>query len=194
MSDDPLMPMNRPPERIVLDAPRIVLRRHGLDDIDPLQAVLEGSRDHLRPFMPWADQARDETAGFVRRAIDEWDRGENFNYLVTKSGQGTSGEEILGGCGLHRRGGPGEIEIGYWLRPDATGRGLMTAAAAVLTDVSFATLALPRVEIRCDQANVRSAAVPRRLGFFLERFEDRPIVAPGEHGRQMVWVRQAPPS
>ena len=45
-----------------------------------------------------------------------------------------NGERMLGGCGLHRRGGPASIEIGYWLRPDAVGRGVMTAAAGALTD------------------------------------------------------------
>ena len=48
-----------------------------------------------------------------------------------------------------------------------------------------------RVEIHCDEANVRSAAVARRLGYRLDRLEDRPITAPGEHGRHMIWVTPA---
>ena len=43
------------------------------------------------------------------------------------------------------------------------------------------------VEIHCDEANVASQAIPRRLGYRLEAIEDRAITAPGEVGRHMVW-------
>ena len=43
--------------------------------------------------------------------------------------------------------------------------------------------------MHCDEANV-SSAVPRRLGFTLERIEDKPILAPGELGRAMIWTRR----
>ena len=143
----------------------VVLRRHQPGDVDALQAVIEESRDHLLPFMPWAAQDRAETAAFVAKAADGWATGESFNYLVTEPGAAGNGERLLGGCGLHRRGEPATIEIGYWLRPDAVGRGVMTAAAAALREAAFAIDGISRVEIRCDVANVRSAAIPRRLGF-----------------------------
>ena len=56
-----------------------------------------------------------------------------------------------------------------------------------------------RVEIHCDEANVRSAAVARRLGYRLDRIEPDVVSAPGDLGRSMIWVsppptdRQAPP-
>ena len=46
--------------------------------------------------------------------------------------------------------------------------------------------------IRCDERNVRSAAVPRRLGFTLEETVTRPPEAPGESGRLMIWARREP--
>ena len=49
-------------------------------------------------------------------------------------------------------------------------------------------MGLGRVEIHCDEANHRSAAIPRRLGYRLDRVEDDAIAAPGESGRSMVWV------
>ena len=180
-----------PPDRIEIDA-GVVLRRHRLEDVDALHAVIEESRDHVRPFMPWADQSRDDTAGFVNQAVARWDAGEEFNYLVTSLPELEAGEpeRLLGGAGLHNRPGPGAFEIGYWLRPDATGRGVMTAVAGCLADLALSLDGVQRVEIHCDEANVRSAAVPRRLGFTLDRLEDTPVTAPGEHGRHMVWVRR----
>ena len=46
------------------------------------------------------------------------------------------------------------------------------------------------MEIHCDEANVRSAAVPRRLGYRLDRIEDDDVTAPGEIGRSMIWVAE----
>ena len=186
MADD------RPPESISLDSAGVVLRRHRPDDLDALQAVIEENRDHLRPFMPWADQARAQTAEFLERSGADWDAGTTFNFLVTVPPSGIDPEAILGGTGLHRRGEEGSIEIGYWLSKSATGRGVITAAAGLLTDIALAMDGVDAVEIHCDEANLKSAAVPRRLGYVLDRIIERPPAAPGEHGRLMAWVRRTP--
>jgi RimJ/RimL family protein N-acetyltransferase len=39
-----------------------------------------------------------------------------------------------------------------------------------------------------DRANRASAAVPRKLGFVLDRAEDRPIQTPGHTGHGVVWA------
>jgi RimJ/RimL family protein N-acetyltransferase len=100
---------------------------------------------------------------------------------------------VLGGTGLHDRLGGGGLEIGYWLAPGATGRGLMTRVAGHLTDLALGFDGITRVEIHCDEANGRSAAIPRRLGFTLDRIvdSDRPQ-APADTGRDMIWVRTEP--
>jgi RimJ/RimL family protein N-acetyltransferase len=177
--------MAAPPERIDLPSLDAVVRRHRLDDLDALQLAIDESRDHLRPWMVWADQTRDETAAFLRGAREKWDAGEEFAYLIVDG----AGHRVLGGGGLHRRSGPEALEIGYWLRADATGRGVVTAAAAALTQAAFALDGIERVEIHCDEGNVRSAAVPRRLGYTLAEVRDKPRATPAERGREMVWVR-----
>ena len=175
--------MAAPPEQIDLPTVAAVLRRHRLDDLDAVQEAIEESRDHLRPWMFWADQSRQDTATFLRNAIDQWETGQQYSYLILDD------ERVLGGSGLHRRAGPDTIEIGYWLRVDATGRGVMTAAAGALTDAGFALDGIERVEIHCDEGNQRSAAVARRLGYTLAEIRDKPPQAPSERGREMVWVR-----
>src|SRR5204863_4732374 len=72
---------------------------------------------------------------------------------------------VAGGTGLHLRHGPAAREIGYWLRADLEGQGLMTETVAALTRVAFEVDRVRWVEIRCDPANARSAAIPRRLGY-----------------------------
>ena len=181
--------MDRPPERIEVNGAGVVLRRHRPDDLDALYAMIETSRAHLRPFMPWADQDRAATATFVAKAAEEWATGHSFSYLIAETDPAAGGSErLLGGCGLHRRSGPGSLEIGYWLRPDATGRGIMTAVGAALTAVAVSLDGIVRVEIHCDEANEASAAVARRLGYRFVGTLDHTPEAPGETGRRLLWA------
>ena len=47
--------------------------------------------------------------------------------------------------------------------------------------------------IVCDETNVASAAVPRKLGFTLDGIVDADRKAPGDSGRDMVWLRRRTP-
>jgi RimJ/RimL family protein N-acetyltransferase len=153
-----------------------------------LEAVSE-SIEHLRPWMPWA--ATDPTFGeldeFVSRSVAQWESGESYNYWFSAA----AFPGVVGGGGLHRRQGPGTLEIGYWVHAGWTRRGIATAAAAALTIAGLALVDVDRVEIRCDEANVASAAVPRGLGYALEAVVDDEITASGEAGRCMIWVTDA---
>jgi RimJ/RimL family protein N-acetyltransferase len=95
---------------------------------------------------------------------------------------------VLGGTGLHPRVGAHALEIGYWMRSDAAHQGLATEAAGALAAVAFAIPGVERVEIRCDPKNVRSAAIPRRLGFrHLVTLEADASTPTGEPRDTMVW-------
>jgi ribosomal-protein-serine acetyltransferase len=58
--------------------------------------------------------------------------------------------------------------IGYWLVSEYEGKGIMTRACEVLIDYGFDELGLNRIVIRASTDNVRSQAVPLRLGFTRE--------------------------
>jgi RimJ/RimL family protein N-acetyltransferase len=92
--------------------------------------------------------------------------------------------------GLHGRIGPGALEIGYWVARDHTGRSLATNGAAALTGAALALPGIERVEIHCDQANLASAAVPRKLGFRLDRVKAEPATTPAETGKKLVWIKE----
>ena len=57
-----------------------------------------------------------------------------------------------------------------------------------MTEVGLQVDGVHRMMIVCDEANVRSAAIPKRLGYTLDRVEQRPPEAPGETGRTQIWV------
>jgi RimJ/RimL family protein N-acetyltransferase len=146
--------------------------------------VISASRPHLAEWLPWATLAdRDSLAAFLAGSLRSWDERRTFNYAIREPGG-----ELAGGTGLHPRLGPHALEIGYWVRADRINRGYATAAARALTEAALALPGVERVEIHYDEANVRSAAVPPKLGYRLDRTEADEIAAPGEVGRSLIWV------
>jgi RimJ/RimL family protein N-acetyltransferase len=178
----------RPPERITLDG--MLLRRWTPADAPALHAAVLESFEILHPWMPWAAEPPkpDDQEAFVASAVGQWNMGEAYIYGIFDP----NGERILGTVGLHARVGPGAFDIGYWLHIDHTGKGLATRASGALTDAGFALPGTGRIEIHCDEANTASAAIPRRLGYRLDRIDDHNPAAPAETGRLMVWVKSRP--
>jgi RimJ/RimL family protein N-acetyltransferase len=169
----------------------LVLRRVRAADAGPIAAAVSTSMEHLRPWMPWATpEAADPRTQRARvaEADEMWAAGTDYIYSVFAAGDGT----LVGAIGLHRRVGDGGIEIGYWITETQTHRGFGTAAAEALTSVALELPGVRRVEIHCDAANAASAAIPRKLGYRLDRVVAHEPEAPGESGRRMIWVQDAP--
>jgi RimJ/RimL family protein N-acetyltransferase len=176
----------RPAELIA--GPRVTLRRFCAADADQLVEAVNDTLDELRPWMPWAAQPATEEgmATVLREAVSAWDEKREFSYTIASTGDGRY--PLVGCCGLHDRIGAGSLEIGYWVRTGHSGHGIGTEAASMLTRAALALPGVGRVEIRCDEANARSAAIPRKLGFRLERIERRPPDTPGETDSRMIWA------
>ena len=152
--------------------------------------AVNGTLDELSPWMPWAQQpaTHEGITAVVGEADAAWQEKREFAFIICAA---DALRTFVGCCGLHDRVGPGALEIGYWLRSGHTGRGIATEAARLLTRAALDLGGVGRVEIRCDEANVRSAAIPRRLGYRLDRTEHRPPDTPGETDRHMIWVMTA---
>ena len=149
---------------IVDGSSSVRLRRWLVGDAEALQQLVLGSIDHLRPWMPWV--AEEPLTLEQRRAkiVDwenDWRRGGDVVMGIFSDGA------AAGSCGLHRRIGPGGVEIGYWIHPAFLRRGLATEAARLLTGAAFSLPRIDRVEIRHDTANHASAGIPRKLGYRL---------------------------
>jgi ribosomal-protein-serine acetyltransferase len=134
------------------------------DDAEELDALVGANRAHLAAWMPWAaDQDLAGTREFLRTSAQERDDGSALQLAITERGV------IAGLVGFHGiRRADAHAEIGYWLAADRQGRGTMTAAVRALAGHGFSALGLHRIEIRSAPANVRSRAIPERLGFVHE--------------------------
>ena len=193
------------PEHIALDHPDgIALRRARATDAVQLARAVAGSKAHLLPWMPWADGDESSDPAFQAQRLADgeaaWARGDEFNYLLVSNHAVARdktapdpmfGGRVLGACGLMTRRGPRTLEIGYWTHAAVGGRGYARALAKSLTDIAVRMPNVDEVFIVCDAANVRSAAIPRALGYFLRSVRSRELTAPGEAGQEMLWVMAA---
>ena len=130
-----------------------------------LFALVERNRALLRQWLPWLDQSTDvdQTRAFIRAGLQQHANRNGFACGLRHQGV------LAGIVGLHAIDWPNRrTSIGYWLDESHRGRGLVTRACAALLDHLFGELALHRVEIECAVGNVRSCAVPERLGFVRE--------------------------
>src|SRR6478672_11487878 len=123
------------------------LRPWTRDDAPSLARTLSASDAHLRAFTPWVVDGRVPGMSLADRLAKhaaDFAAGTEWVYGMFSP----DGTEVLGGCGLYPRVGPGAVEIGYWLSVRHTGRGLATEAAAILTRVAFASPEIESVEMR----------------------------------------------
>ncbi len=172
-----------------IETERLVLRTWTSDDAEALAAAITDNIEHLRPWMPWIGSeplALEDRRKLIAEWDAKWRAGEDTIYGVFHDGA------VVGGTGLHRRIGPGALEIGYWIHVAYTRRGFATELSAALTDVAFSTADIDRVEIHHDKDNVASGGVPRVLGYSNVYDVPAKAEAPSESGVQCVWAVTRP--
>lgn len=150
-----------------LEGPRVLLRPYRAGDGLAMFEAVDESRDHLSPWLPWVSGhgSPTDSEATARRCLAQWITREDLTMGMWDRASG----RYLGGTGLHRMNWETpSFEIGYWIRKSAEGQGYVTEAVRVLRDFCFDELHAVRLHIRCQRSNVRSAAVPPRVGFELE--------------------------
>ena len=93
-------------------------------------------------------------------------RGDELNFALV----GPHDQDVVLGCAYlyevrldHSR-----AAVGYWLAPEARGRGAATHAVRLLARWAFAELGLARLELTCGPDNEPSQHVAERCGFSRE--------------------------
>jgi RimJ/RimL family protein N-acetyltransferase len=168
--------------------PRVTLRPWRAEDATRLAPILEANWNHLGPWIPKGVSEPAPVPVLAERLsgfATNFDADIYWRYALLSADEQT----VLGEISLFPRAAAGRVhymdadraEIGYWLRSDMTGQGLITEAVRAVLAVATSLPKVASVEIRCDPRNLPSAAVPRRLGFSL--------ASPGEPGGELqVWV------
>jgi RimJ/RimL family protein N-acetyltransferase len=125
---------------------------------DPL--VQEFSWPRLEPY------SEQDARRFFREQEQARLCGEELNLALVDP---HDDERVLGGASLYdvdldqRR-----AALGYWLAPEARGRGVATHAVRLLARWAFDALRLVRLELTCGPDNLASQRVAERCGFVRE--------------------------
>ena len=82
-------------------------------------------------------------------------------YAVTDADSG----RVLGSIGIRWNDVGDTGEIGYWVRRDARGRGVMTRALRLVAQHAFEISGAARLQRRADPVNVASCRVAEKAGF-----------------------------
>ena len=133
-----------------------------LGDADELFALTDGNRAYLRQWLPWLDSIRrvEDTRAFIRATQAQVSQNNGAQLAIKVQGS------IVGVVGHHQIDWRNRLtSLGYWVGEAYQGRGLVSAACRALIAHAFDDARLNRVEIRCAVGNVKSRAIPQRLGF-----------------------------
>jgi len=161
---------------ILLDIPaaieteRLLLRPPRAGDGPELYEAVSESLPELRRFLaslPWvaAEQSVESSEIYCRTAESNFLARKDMPYLLWDRHT----QKVIGGSGLHRTDwSTPKTEIGYWCRTSRRGAGLITEAVTALAKVAFEHLAVARLELITDEANLASRRVAERCGFGLE--------------------------
>jgi len=165
-----------------------------LRPLEPWQAEeflahMDRARETVDPWIPWASVSADLAGArkTLQRYADLQARDAGRLYGIWLNGVLVGGTMFVS---FDAR--DGDCEIGCWLEPAATGRGLVTAAVRWLVDYALVTRGLYRVEWHCRTDNLASSNVARRIGMTLEGTLRASFPWKGVRHDSQIWALLAP--
>jgi len=132
-------------------------------DAEEAYALIDRDREHLGEYLPWVDKLHSVENERKSLAVLGFDPNGKINCFLTLDGR------IIGAVGpaiIDR--GAEWADIGYWIGSEWEGRGYVTTGVREVERLCFINLGLERVQITNDVTNVRSRAIPERLGYTFE--------------------------
>jgi ribosomal-protein-serine acetyltransferase len=137
---------------------RLLETRHA----DDFFKLVQDNYDRLANWCPWLDRvgSLESTRAFIREKIFMFADRNGFTAGIFER------SKLIGVIALEYIDHSNSItEVGYWIDSRAEGKGLVRRACTAVIDHAFGELGLERVQIRCATGNLRSRAIPERLGF-----------------------------
>lgn len=125
-----------------------------------LFALTDRNRSYLREWLPWLDttQSPDDSEEYILSMLQKFAHQNGLGVGIWYKGQ------LAGVIDLHNFSYQ-KAEIGYWLGQEFSGHGIMTRACRAMLNHGFEELKLHRILILAATGNLKSRAIPERLGF-----------------------------
>lgn len=153
--------------RAPLTTPRVQLVALEPTDAHELWTTVESCRGYLEPWLPWVPELSSSSAAqrYIESSCGDWDASRALRFSIRDRQR----RRLLGVVSLESLSHQNLAgDLGYWLRSDAGGAGLMTEAAGAVVVWAFRQLQANRVRVAASTENHRSLGVVRRLGFHFE--------------------------
>ncbi|MED4908617.1 GNAT family N-acetyltransferase [Brevibacillus centrosporus] len=155
---------------IVLETERLHLRYQTLDDA-PFILELVNDPAWLQFIGDRGVRTLDDARSYIANgAIKSYERDGFGFYLVERKEDHT----LLGMCGLVKREGLEDVDIGFAFLPDYRSKGYAYEAASAVMQYAKETLGLTRVVAITTQDNHSSGRLLEKLGLRFERLVQMP--------------------
>jgi RimJ/RimL family protein N-acetyltransferase len=107
----------------------------------------------------------DDARWYVDHCEQGWREGTNSNFAIVEVSSG----RVVGSMGArHLEPEQGVIEVGYWVRADARGRGYAGRALRLISGWLLEEVGASRVQLRADSENLASRRVAEGAGYVEE--------------------------
>ena len=142
----------RPPQPPLADGV-VALRPLNERDAPAVERALEDAE-----IGRWFDNSGVSVQDVVGRSSGRWETSEAAEFAIVDDGR------CVGSIWLHV-GPSSRATVGYWLLPEARGKGFVSRALLLVTRWAFAELGLERIALLADPRNAASIRVAERAGF-----------------------------
>ncbi len=143
----------------------ITLRTYTKEDAGALFAAVNGMRSHLSPWLEWVNHTTkpEHSLQFIEHSIQQVKMQQALPLGIFYN------ETLIGGIGMHQWDQTvKKAQIGYWIRKEYEGKGIINESLKHFLQFLFGKLGLNKIEIHFVAANKRSAKVAERLGCQIE--------------------------
>ena len=143
----------------------LVLRFIQPEEAEALFALVDRNRAYLRERLNWVDKETEPRNSLetIQKRIEAATVPKRLEFGIYLDSQ------LVGSMGFNEISMRNKFgEIGYWLTEELQGQSIMTDCVRALVTYGFAEVGLNRIEIRCSPTNLKSEAIPKKLGFTYE--------------------------
>lgn len=146
-----------------IETSRLLLRPLDISDLNTVHEYASDS-DNTRFMLRLPNETAEETAEFLTRVTDEWEKPEPvfFEFAVV------SNEVQIGAVSLYLNEERTIAELGWILNKRFWKNGYATEAAFAVKDFAFNVLHVKKLVAQCDHRNEPSYRLMERIGLKLE--------------------------
>ena len=136
-----------------------------LSHVKVLFEILEKDRDYMEQWISWAINVKDVRGveNLIQEARLYNEGGQKFSTVIFFN------DEFMGMMGLNRIDKSNrKAELGYWLKKEAQGQGLIQRCMPALLEHSFKELEINRVQLIIGTENQKSRSTAENCGYLCE--------------------------